>query len=131
MDPDVAARLAMTLADHGAIRFALLFGSAARGAPEPGDLDVAVSADRDLSLMELGRLETALERVADRPVDVTDLAGCNTILRWEIARDGKALCCVDSRELLRFRVRASLDYLDLQPYLEREARGLRRALRSR
>jgi predicted nucleotidyltransferase len=55
------------------VRFALLFGSAARGADEPGsDVDVLVDL-RDASVDRLVDLELKLERAVGGPVDVVRL----------------------------------------------------------
>ena len=49
-------------------------------------------------------------------------------LRWEVVRTGLVLAARDRRALVDFRALVPLEYFDLQPYLEREADGLRRAL---
>ncbi len=129
MTADIEAKLREVLAGWPAVRFALLFGSVVRRSPESArDVDVAVSFAGPQSWLELGRLESELERSIGRAVDLVDLDQATTLLRWEVARDGRVLCSRDELALLEFRARAPLEYFDLKPHLERQGRGLRRAL---
>jgi predicted nucleotidyltransferase len=67
------AQLRAVLRTERNVRFALLFGSAARGADESGsDVDVLVDL-RDASLDQLVGLELKLERAIGSPVDVVRL----------------------------------------------------------
>jgi predicted nucleotidyltransferase len=129
---DIEAGLRRVLALRPEVRFACLFGSAVTRGPELArDIDVAASFRTSPSLLELGELEGYLERAIGRTVDLVDLDQATTLLRWEVARTGFALCSPDAVAWLEFRARAPIEYFDLQPYREREARGLRRALGAR
>jgi len=111
------------------VRFALLFGSAvARGIDAARDLDLAVAFDSPPSLLDLGRLATDLEQAVGKEVDVVELEGATTLLRWEVLRSGRLLVAADPAALQEFRARVPLEYLDLRPHLDRQASGLRRAL---
>jgi predicted nucleotidyltransferase len=135
MTPATAAievGLRRVLARWPGVRFACLFGSSVTRGPELArDVDVAVCFRTSPSLLELGGLEGELEREIGRTVDVVDLDQATTLLRWEVARTGLALCSSDPVALLEFRARAPIEYFDLLPYRERAARGLRRALEAR
>jgi predicted nucleotidyltransferase len=126
---DIVARMRAALAREPNVRFALLFGSAARRGPEHArDLDVAVAFGRSTSLFELGRVEGALEAAVGREVDLVDLADASTLLRWEVAREGKVICSSDRPALVTFLARAPLEWDDLRPFYERETAGLARRL---
>lgn len=78
---------------HG-IELLVVFGSRARGtAAASSDLDVAVLREdgRRLTLLEIGGLAADLARLAGHDVDVVDLRAADTLVRFEIAKDGKVL----------------------------------------
>ncbi|MBI5477940.1 MAG: nucleotidyltransferase domain-containing protein [Deltaproteobacteria bacterium] len=121
--------LRRVLGRHPEVRFALLFGSVVtRGADAAHDVDVGVAFRASPSLMELGRLEGELERELGRTVDLVDLDEATTLLRWEVTRTGQVVCDSDPVGRLEFQARVPLEFFDLQPHLERQARGLGRAL---
>jgi uncharacterized protein len=126
---ELSSRLTRALAARSEVRLAFLFGSSvSRGVDGAEDVDVAVGFTRPLGLLEQGTLATALEQVAEREVDLVDLDDASTLLRWEVVRTGIPLFARDRAELVEFRARVPLEYFDLEPFLEREAAGLRRAL---
>ena len=111
------------------MRLAFLFGSAATRGPDAArDLDVAVSFAQPLSLLQQCALCAQIEPIVGREIDMVDLDSASTLLRWEVVRSGIVLAARDRRDLVDFRARVPLEYFDLQPFLEREADGLRRAL---
>jgi predicted nucleotidyltransferase len=72
---------------HGVGRVRL-FGSVARG--EEGadsDIDLVVSLSPGGTLMDLARLEVALERLLGRPVDVVPESGLREPFRSAVLRD--------------------------------------------
>ena len=81
------------------VRFALLFGSAARGVGTPeSDVDVLVDL-RDASFERLVDLSTKLTRIVGRPVDVVELKDAETDPSFlaQIVGDGRVL--VDREDL--------------------------------
>ncbi|HET9591361.1 MAG TPA: nucleotidyltransferase domain-containing protein [Solirubrobacterales bacterium] len=75
------------------VRFALLFGSAARGDDDEGsDVDLIVEM-RDPSPVRIVDLELKLERLLGRRVDVLTLkdAGANPVLMAEAVTDGRTI----------------------------------------
>ncbi len=80
------------------VRFAFLFGSAARGDDSEGsDLDLIVEM-RDSSLVRIVDLELKLEELLERRVDVLTLedAGANPVLLAEAVAEGRTI--VDREE---------------------------------
>jgi uncharacterized protein len=89
------------------VRFALLFGSAARGDDsEESDVDLIVEM-RDSSLVRIVDLELKLEELLERHVDVLTLedAGTNPVLLAEAVAEGRAIVDREERwaQLVRSR----------------------------
>jgi predicted nucleotidyltransferase len=121
--------LGQALRGRAEVRLALLYGSAVtRGLEHARDIDVAVAFARPVSLWDQCALAEHLESIAGREVDLVDLDSASTLLRAQVARHGIALWAKDRSDLIALRARAPLELFDLQPYLEREAEGLRRVL---
>ncbi len=125
---ELETKLRSVLAQRRDIRFALLFGSSVTRPDGARDVDVALSFDAPLSLMEMGALAVLLESAVGKSVDVVDVDEATTLLRWEIVRAGRTLVARDVPAMLDFRAHVPLEYADLRPYLDREAEGLRRVL---
>jgi predicted nucleotidyltransferase len=87
------ARLRAALRTEPNVRFALLFGSTARGEDtEASDIDLLVEM-RDLSLVRLIDLELKLEALLGRNVDLFSLAEVesNPLLFAEALREGRVI----------------------------------------
>jgi predicted nucleotidyltransferase len=126
---ELTGQLSTALQARTEVRLAFLFGSAATRGPDAArDVDIAVAFAQPLSLLQQCTLCAQLEQIVGREIDLVDLDGASTLLRWEVVRTGIVLAARDRRDLVDFRARVPLEYFDLQPYLEREADGLRRAL---
>lgn len=85
--------LRQALRTEGNVRFALLFGSAARGDDSEGsDVDLIVEM-RDSSLVRIVDLELKLEELLGRRVDVLTLedASANPVLLAEAVEEGRAI----------------------------------------
>jgi predicted nucleotidyltransferase len=108
----LVAALRAALRTEPNVRFALLFGSAARGGEEPGgDVDVLVDL-RDASLERVADLAVKLTAALGRPVDVVRL------------EDAERDCGFLARALDEGRV--LVDRERRWPRLSRRAPGLRR-----
>ena len=82
------------LANEAGVAQIRVFGSAARGALRDGsDIDVIVepTPGRDLSLLDLARLEGALEDIFDRHVDLVTPGGLREDVRQRAAREAVTL----------------------------------------
>jgi len=103
-----------TLESWPGVRLAVLFGSAARGRPDPdSDLDVGVLLDAGQERAAV--LEVALARATGRRVDLVRLDAAPPLLRFEIARDGRVLLERTPHAWTDFRARAMTDWWDWAP----------------
>lgn len=125
-------RLRDALAHEQHVRWAYLFGSAARGTAFR-DLDVAVMLDENArGAVALGRVAARLEAAAgDIPVDVVDLHGAAPLLAGKIAREGRLLVDRDPRARRLWQIDANRRALDIEPWLARFERLRRKALEER
>jgi len=112
------AQLRGALRTESNVRFALLFGSAARGDDDAeSDLDLLVEM-RDPALVRRLDLELKLEELLEREVQVVALeeAASNPLLLAEAAREGRVIVDREERwpsfsaELKRLERRAEADY---------------------
>ena len=122
----IEARLRTTLAAHGDVVAAYLFGSVARGTAKRGsDVDVAVllRADppRTVDGLRLG-LEGELERALGLPAQLVVLNRAPSDLTHRVLRDGILLLDRDPSARIRFEVDTRNRYFDLQPFLRRYRR---------
>ncbi len=93
-----------------------LFGSHAKGTARPySDVDLCVVAERPLSLPEKG----ALMACASKKVDVRIFSDLPPRIRFSVLREGRLLYCRSPLPLHRAEVRSLLEYLDLQPMVQR------------
>ncbi len=77
---------------HPHITLAILFGSCASGSAKPdSDIDIAVAAERPLTLDERAELVTEISEATGRPVDLIDLAEVGEPLLGQILTKGKRL----------------------------------------
>lgn len=118
------------LAEHPRIRYALVFGSTARGVAHAGsDVDVAVGLEGRASLgaLELGDLIARLERACGRAIDVVVVNEAPPGLAYRVFRDGQVIVDKDHRTLVEHKTRAILEYLDFRPIETLAARGVLKA----
>lgn len=111
--------LRRTLAARPAVRLAVHFGSTARGRGRPGsDLDVGVLLDEDGGTT-LWEIEKALAAAIRQPIDLVDLRRAPPLLRFQIARDGRALVERREGDWKRFKYHAVRDWWDWEPTARR------------
>lgn len=96
-------------------RLIILFGSHARGtAGKQSDFDVAVTADRPLSLEERALVAHDVARKLKTPedrIDIVELLHAPPLLQYQIATTGKILEG-NPADFIRFQVLAWKRYLD-------------------
>jgi predicted nucleotidyltransferase len=132
---DPVARLELLLREalgDSSVRWAYLFGSAARG-ESFRDLDVAVMLTADArGALALGRIASRVE-VAGRglPVDVVDLASAAPVLAGRIVREGRVLADREPEARRRWEIEANRRALDIEPWLAEFSRLRNEALRRR
>ena len=108
----------------------MLFGSAAKGTLRPdSDVDIAVfPIDPHLPLGAELTLQTALNRVCGRDVDLVRLDQASTLVRWQVIRNGRLLIEPVPFSAARFAAVAAADYIDFAPAFDRAAETFRRRL---
>jgi len=120
---EVVTALEAFFARREDVLVAYLFGSVARGeAGDASDVDVAVLR-RDpprgtLAALPLD-LESELERLMGRTVQVVALELAPPDLVHRILRDGVLVCERDPSARIAFVVRARNEYWDVEPHLRR------------
>jgi predicted nucleotidyltransferase len=112
------ARLREALADEATVRWAYLFGSAARGEAFR-DLDVAVMlAAHARGAVALGRIVSRIEEASQGvPVDVVDLSSAAPALAGRIVREGRVLVDREPAERRSWEVEANSRAIDIEPWL--------------
>jgi predicted nucleotidyltransferase len=117
----------------GGPRLALVirFGSTATGrARSDSDVDLAVLAERELSLADQERVVIALARrhgIPEDRIDLIDLHAAPPLLAHEIAEQGELLEG-EPEEFLRFRLSAWKVYQDTAKLRRARERNLRKRL---
>jgi predicted nucleotidyltransferase len=120
--------LARCLAGYPHIRLAILFGSAAAGRQTfESDIDVAVAAQRALSVAERVEIVERLAQGTGRAVDLVDLATASGPLLNRALATGRLLFCTDRALYAEIIKRALYDDADLAPYRRRILAARRRA----
>lgn len=115
---------------HDEVALAYLYGSAARGAHRPRDIDLAVvfrdGIDR---LPALLALHHDLESTG-APVDVHDLDALPVDLQFRVIDEGRPVLVRDEETRVRREVRIMRAFWDFKPYLDRVREGARTRLAS-
>jgi hypothetical protein len=100
----------------GRVKAALLFGGRAKGYSLKGDYDIAVYFGRTYDLYELGELAVDIAKalnVREDQLDVLSLDSATPEMVLE-ALDGKLIYVDDDYTLFELRLRALMEWLDLQ-----------------
>lgn len=109
-------RMAGHIRQFDFVDFALLFGSFAEGRENRlSDIDIGVFLNKDIELIQRGKLVAGLEFVLARNVDILILNGLyikNTLLSFEIVSRGKLLFCRDEDALTAFKRKTFLYFMD-------------------
>jgi predicted nucleotidyltransferase len=108
------------------IRLCIVFGSEASGrASSESDIDIAVAADKPLSVSRRLELTEALAAATHRTVDLVDLqADSGPVLRQALSK-GAIIRNRDKTLYARIILRMLLDHADMMPYYDRILRERR------
>lgn len=130
--PPFERRLRALLDEESTVRWAYLFGSAARGETFR-DLDLAVMLAADArGAVALGRVAARAEEAADGcRVDVVDLAAAAPALAGRIVREGRVIVDRDPEARRSWELEANRRALDMEPWLAEFDRLRNEALRRR
>lgn len=121
--------LRSALARGPALRFAILFGSQARGtARADSDVDIAFMPTEPLTMAQEHALAAELERAAGTTVDLVPVADAPMALRWRIARDGIVLCSSPPHAASRFLAETGIAHDELRDLELASMRRFRAAL---
>ena len=97
------------------IKLIIIFGSRARRTfNKRSDTDIAVLADRELSLNEKGDLGEDIAKklnISDESIDIVDLWNAPPLLQHQVAENGK-IFYGSKEDFIRFRVLAWRRYQD-------------------
>lgn len=122
--------LKQLLEPDGRVAYALVFGSAARGATSSeSDIDIAIglAVGVRLTVREFAELASRLESATGRPVDLVLVDEAPPALAYRVFRDGLIVSLRDRRAFVMAKARAILEYLDLKPIQDVCVRGVLKA----
>ncbi|HEV8325453.1 MAG TPA: nucleotidyltransferase domain-containing protein [Myxococcota bacterium] len=126
-------RLRAALERETDLRWACLFGSAARGADTPRDVDLAVmpAPGRFDDLVELGALAARLTTALDRTVDVVDLRDAPLSFVGPLLNERVLVLDRAPRERAPWEAERAVRWIDFRATWEQAERVRREALRRR
>jgi predicted nucleotidyltransferase len=107
-------------------RLVVLFGSAARGAPHPEDLDVGIVADGAVDTVAAAN--RFIEALRTQHVDIVDLRRTTPLLAMVAAREGRVLYEARPGEFAQFASLAARRYADTAPFRRLEHEDMLRRL---
>ncbi len=101
------------------VSLAIIFGSVAAGRPRAdSDLDIAVSADKPISMPERIAIIQTLAEVTGRPIDLIDLAAVTEPLLGQILKHGRRVLGSDA-SYGKLISRHLIDQADFMPLIDR------------
>ena len=101
------------------VSLAIIFGSVAAGRPRAdSDLDIAVGADKPISVPERIAIIQALAEVTGRPIDLIDLAAVTEPLLGQILKHGRRVLGSDT-SYGKLISRHLIDQADFMPLIDR------------
>ncbi len=113
-------RVAHLLKTFPEVRLATLFGSAVRGRlTAQSDLDIAVAADRKLSVEQRVRLAHSLAAALGREIDLIDLQDVSGLILEQALCRGEVILNEDTQLYARLLLRLWYNQADMMPYTRR------------
>ena len=101
------------------VSLAIIFGSVAAGRPRAdSDLDLAVGADKPISMPERIAIIQTLAEVTGRPIDLIDLAAVTEPLLGQILKHGRRVLGSDT-SYGKLISRHLIDQADFMPLIDR------------
>jgi predicted nucleotidyltransferase len=119
--PEIPPGLIETIAAVPSVIAIILFGSAARGKRTPlSDIDLCIVTEPGLLQEEW---ETIMSHTGPA-LDIVIFRNLSPSLRFRVIREGKILLNRDPGSLHRIYADTLREYLDLQPFIERNTRRI-------
>lgn len=117
----LVARVRPVLEAHTAVRWAYLFGSAARGEPfRDLDLGVVLHPARCRGAIQFGALASSLEAaVPGVRVDLVDLGVAAPAIRGQAVREGILIVDHEPDARKEWEISVTRIWLDLEPWMQR------------
>ena len=110
------------LKNYNEVLFAVIFGSYAAGnAKTNSDLDIGIYTEKGIDLLNLGRIITGLEKIADVKVDLLELKDLfkkSPVLSYQIVTNNKELFIKDETAFVNFKRQTLLYYFDTRELRE-------------
>ena len=110
-----------SIAENPSVIAVILYGSTARGRHTPlSDIDLCVVTGPDLTA---GEWESIMSR-SGPALDIAIFRDLSPALRYRVIREGKILLNRDPAAMHRIMAGTLREYLDLQPFIDRNARRI-------
>ncbi len=129
---DIETKLHNAIKQVNFIDFAILFGShAINKSNNMSDIDIGIFTTRDIPLLELGELTARMESIMNRKIDIVVI---NTLYRerplftYEIISTGKIIFSGNNANLIEFRRKVFLYYLDVKHLIDNVNKGFKERL---
>lgn len=123
INDDVKAATSAFLKKFDFIEFAILFGSFSHGkTTNLSDLDVGIYTNKEISLLETGRLVAKLELAIKLNVDIVILNHLYKIkpaLAYEIVSKGNLLFCQNEADFIDFKKNVLIYFMDNKVLLDK------------
>jgi predicted nucleotidyltransferase len=127
---EIEQTLRRLLVREESLRWAYLFGSAARG-DRHRDVDLAVMPRPEMRLTDLGRLQLAISAALRAEVDLVDLRGAPLPLVGSILRQRQVLLDREPEQRHEWEAETTSRVLDYEPVIARYSALRREKLRLR
>ncbi|MBX7059492.1 MAG: nucleotidyltransferase domain-containing protein [Leptospirales bacterium] len=116
IEQSLLQRLTESIREGADLRLAAVFGSALQPRfHSKSDVDIAVQARVPLSLSHELNMSVKFSLLAHREVDLINLDCASTVLKNEIARNGRLLYEFEPGAWAAWQARAALEYWDFEP----------------
>jgi len=135
MKQDLQKKMADIISKPSYVVLAFLFGSQAKGvARESSDFDIGIMLSKNLTASQRVSLKTKLSdrlsKLLKNDVDIVIINTAGTLLKYQIAKDGKLLFERKANLAKKFRLLAIKEYFDYLPTFNFHYNRLKRSAKS-
>lgn len=129
---DIETKLRNVIKHVNFVDFAILFGShAINKSNNMSDVDIGIFTTRDIPLLEIGKLTARIESIMNRKVDIIVINALyreRPLFAYEIISKGKVIFSGNNANLIEFRRKAFLYYLDVKHLIDNVNKGFKERL---